>query len=68
MDNNTVCSDNSNDTRSNNDDDYSKTDQTEKTAPPTFSSTMLCNNKQQKQIKQTVTHKELPAAFPLPPA
>eukprot|EP00957_Ditylum_brightwellii_P079406 6038202-Ditylum_brightwellii.AAC.1 len=66
MDNNTVCSDDSDDTCSNNNDDYSKTDQMGKTAPSTFSFAMLCNNKQQK-IKQAVTHKELPAAFPLPP-
>eukprot|EP00957_Ditylum_brightwellii_P101785 7757495-Ditylum_brightwellii.AAC.1 len=67
-DNNTVCSDDSNGTQSNNNDDYSKTDHMGKTAPSTFSSAMLYNNKQQKQIKQAVTHKEPPAAFPLPPA
>eukprot|EP00957_Ditylum_brightwellii_P111246 8483055-Ditylum_brightwellii.AAC.1 len=65
MDNNTVCSGNSNDRSSNNNNDYSKTDQMEKTAPSTFSSAMLCNNKQ-KKIKNVVTHKESPAAFPLP--
>eukprot|EP00957_Ditylum_brightwellii_P065594 4975014-Ditylum_brightwellii.AAC.1 len=50
-DNSTVCSDDSKDTCSNNDNDYSKTDKTKKTAPSTFSSGMICNNKQQK-IKQ----------------
>eukprot|EP00957_Ditylum_brightwellii_P000886 70467-Ditylum_brightwellii.AAC.1 len=48
-DNNTVCSDNSDDTRSNNDNDYSKTDKMGKIAASTFSSAMLCNNKQQKK-------------------
>eukprot|EP00957_Ditylum_brightwellii_P031229 2367185-Ditylum_brightwellii.AAC.1 len=48
-DNNTVYSDGRDDTCSNNDDDYSKTDQMEKMAPSTFSSTMLYNNKQQKK-------------------
>eukprot|EP00957_Ditylum_brightwellii_P175947 13397423-Ditylum_brightwellii.AAC.1 len=56
MDNNTVCSDNSDDTRSNNIDDYSKTDQMGETAPSTFSSAMLYNNKQQKKSsKQSLT-------------
>ena len=67
-DNNTVCSDDSNETRSNNDHDYSKTDQMQKTAPSTLSSAMLHDNKQQKKIKQAVTHKELPATFLSPPA
>eukprot|EP00957_Ditylum_brightwellii_P029859 2259064-Ditylum_brightwellii.AAC.1 len=36
----------------------------EETAPSTFPAAMLCNNKQQKQVKNKVTYKELPAAFP----
>eukprot|EP00957_Ditylum_brightwellii_P142389 10848772-Ditylum_brightwellii.AAC.1 len=67
MDNNTVCSDDNNDTTSNNDNDNSKTDQMEKTAPSTFSSTILYNNKQQKN-KNEVIHKELLATFPSQPA
>eukprot|EP00957_Ditylum_brightwellii_P161124 12267814-Ditylum_brightwellii.AAC.1 len=39
----------------------------EETVLSTFSSAMLCNNKQQKQVKTEVTHRELPATFPLPP-
>eukprot|EP00957_Ditylum_brightwellii_P204014 15337214-Ditylum_brightwellii.AAC.2 len=66
-DNNTVCSDNSNDSNSNNINDCSKTDQMEETTTTNFPAAMLCNNKQQKQVKNEVTHKELPSAFPLPP-
>eukprot|EP00957_Ditylum_brightwellii_P135471 10329014-Ditylum_brightwellii.AAC.1 len=67
-DNNTECSNNNNDSGSNNDNDYSKTDQMEETASLTFPAAMLCNNKQQKQVKNDVTHKESLATFPLPPA
>eukprot|EP00957_Ditylum_brightwellii_P147106 11200851-Ditylum_brightwellii.AAC.1 len=64
MDNNTVCSDNSNDTHSNNNDDYSKNDQTEKTVPSTFSSAMLCNNKQQK-IQESSHSQRIVSRFPI---
>eukprot|EP00957_Ditylum_brightwellii_P191721 14594941-Ditylum_brightwellii.AAC.1 len=67
-DNNTVCSDDSNNSSNINNDDYSKTDQMEETPPSTFPAAMLCNNKQQKQVKTEVTNKQLPDAFSLPPA
>eukprot|EP00957_Ditylum_brightwellii_P080686 6136624-Ditylum_brightwellii.AAC.1 len=64
MDNNTVCSDNSNDTHSNNNDDHSKTDQMGKTAPSTFSSAMLYNIKQQKN--QASSHSQrIAGCFPI---
>eukprot|EP00957_Ditylum_brightwellii_P005158 392817-Ditylum_brightwellii.AAC.1 len=43
--------DNSDESSSNHDNDYSKTDQMEEIAPSTFSSNMLCNNKQQQKVK-----------------
>eukprot|EP00957_Ditylum_brightwellii_P112860 8604858-Ditylum_brightwellii.AAC.1 len=67
MDNTAVCSNNSDDNCSNNNDEYSKTDQTEKQHHQSFHLQCYATISS-KKFKQAVTHKELLAAFPSPPA